>query len=48
MISASMCSKEPVISMIRTLPVIGDLTTAEKKAAMPKTMQLTAKSSGIH
>ena len=34
--------------MIRTLPVIGDLTTAEKYAAMPKTMQLTAKSSGIH
>ena len=27
--------------------MIGDLTTAEKYAAMPKTMQLTAKSSGI-
>ena len=37
-----MCANEPVISMMSTVPVIGDFTTQAKYAAMPNTMQSTA------
>lgn len=39
----SLCWKEPVISIIRMIPVIGALTEAEKKAAIDMTMILGVK-----
>ena len=40
--SGNRCANEPVISMMSTVPVIGDFTTQAKYAAMPNTMQSTA------